>query len=164
MVGQAVGVVGLVMVWAFTNQNDWILGLAAGTAGSLGIAVHDERLVRQNRIQTAVIWQLISNWTLALTFTIIVPAVLPIFVAMVLLGGVVSLPYLNRGNLRIVLVASSAMAVAITLFGEFEHWTDVTSGMPHWLPGFIVCITLPVLVGYTAVLLWNYRANLLDAF
>ena len=150
-----------ILVWG--THSAYMLVLIIGPVLNACVGVWALRAARRGRLAQAVAAMCASLWALAVVDVVIAPVILPCFVAVVMLGAILAIPYVPQRQLNVLLVISTAVVAVLAVLGRFQDVTHLTGHLPAWLPNVVVVVWLPVVVALAALSLSHYRANLVDA-
>jgi signal transduction histidine kinase len=147
-----IGVVFILTVWWLVLPSPWLLVLAAMVGASGLIMLGAVRPLRAGRLEPAVRWLAVANWSVALGSTAIAVFSWPMMVLAALLPAVISLPYVSGTRLRVYLAISLATSVGVAMLGVLQDFSGLTADLPVWVTQAVVIVFTPFLCGMIAQL------------
>jgi rsbT co-antagonist protein RsbR len=98
----------------------------------------------------------------AVAATFVMPALLPAVVAAMLMGVAIGLPYVDRRALRQLIFVSWSLGVLLAVLTRFP-WIHTLLDQPAgWIVDLLLAIVLPLPLGLTLLLLWQFSSRLSD--
>jgi signal transduction histidine kinase/CheY-like chemotaxis protein len=117
------------------------------------------RLVELDRVGAAVSVACTGLWVISLCLGDLVPALLPVWIAVAILSVMIGLPYLGGRGLLALLVGAWLVIVAACLLYLRPSLT-YTMSLPSWLVSGLMVIGVTAATAYILILLWQYSNRL----
>ena len=108
--------------------------------------------LRRGRLEPAVRWLAVANWSIAIGASAIATFVWPLMVLAALLPAVFAMPYVSGNQLRVYLIASLTASVAVAGLGVLQDVTGFSATVPPWVRDAVLVGFTPFLAGMIAQL------------
>jgi signal transduction histidine kinase len=138
LVTTAIAISSLLLVYVLILPSQWLLVLAGMLGVFFLLMLTAVRPWRAGDLDQAVWWLAISNWLIAVGTTSIATFAWPILASSALLPAVFSIPYVEGFRLRLYVLGSILVSVAVAMLGVLQDFTGLSGALPREVREIVV--------------------------